>query len=360
MTNVLLFLAIFVWPFGQLLLLSGFDSSLRLQLLDVISVLLFLSLTISKESRQKTSQDPLFRPILFFAATAILSLLLTARSFLGGQHLSALLYLLRFVSYTSFYFAFRREGFKKYSRYFIFSAVLFLAIGFLQYIFLPDTRYLRYLGFDDHYYRLIGSFLDPNFTGLVLASLTLLSPWPILLIPLLALVLTFSRASFLALAAGLLYIYTAKRQFRLLLLLLLLSLFLYLVPKPFGEGINLLRTFSIISRLENQKQALRLFVKSPLFGVGFNTLKSSSASDIPNLSSGVDNSFLFVLATMGLVGFSAFMYLLKTAWGLTKNLAARGALVAILVHSLVNNSFFYSWILVIFFLLVNLPAKKSV
>jgi len=66
------------------------------------------------------------------------------------------------------------------------------------------------------------------------------------------------------------------------------------------------------------------------------------------------------LATMGLVGFSAFMYLLKTAWGLTKNLVARGALVAILVHSLVNNSFFYSWILVIFFLLVNLPAKKSV
>lgn len=354
MINLLLTVSILVWPFGQLLMLSPWGSASRLQLLDVLALLLFLSLLIDKKSRQKIVIDPLAKPLTLFSLAALLSLVVNA----GSVSLASIAYFLRFVSYTSYYFAFRLEGVKKYSRYLVTAAALFTGLGLLQYFFLPDVRFLAYLGFDDHYYRLIGSLLDPNFTGLILAVLVVISPPPLLLIPLIALVLTFSRASFLALAVGLVYLSLTNRRFKLLLSLFFLSLFLYLVPKPFGEGVNLWRTFSIVSRFENQKNALVLFVQKPILGHGFNTLKQTGNGDIPNLTSGVDNSFLFVLATTGLAGFIAFLYFLKTAFRGIKLPAIKAALIIIFVHALFNNSLFYTPVLALFFLLVSLRPKR--
>ncbi|MFZ2202248.1 MAG: hypothetical protein WAV56_02515, partial [Microgenomates group bacterium] len=162
MIDFLLTAAILVWPFGQLLSLTPFGSAFRLQLLDVLAVLLFVSLL---PSYRKITKDPLFKPLALFSLTALLSLVVNA----GSVSLAGLAYFLRFVSYASFYFAFRIKGVKKYTRYLVLAAAILLIIGSLQYFLLPDVRFLAYLGFDDHYYRLIGSFLDPNFTGLVLA-----------------------------------------------------------------------------------------------------------------------------------------------------------------------------------------------
>lgn len=332
MTNLLIITAILAWPFGQLLQLTPLGTPLHLQLLDVVSALLFLSLFIS--SRKKIVQDPLFKSLAIFILIALLSRADPA-------------YLLRFVSYTAFYFAFRIEGVKKYYRYLIIAAILFLTFGFLQYLLLPDVRFLAYLGFDDHYFRLIGGLLDPNFTGLVLVIFTLLSPKIFFVIPLLALALTFSRASFLALAVSLTYLSVVKKQFKLLFLLFVLGVLVYFVPKPFGEGVNLLRTFSIASRLENQSQALVVFVKNPILGVGLGPRK-------------IDNSFIFVLTTTGIIGFSVFLAFLKKAWQSTVDPFAKAAFLAILAHSLFNNSFFYPPILALFFLLLNFRSNKSV
>ena len=344
MINLLLTTSILVWPFGQLLSLTPFGSAFRLQLLDVLAVFLFISLL---PSYRKIAKDPLFKPLALFSLAALLSLVVNA----GSVSLAGLAYFLRFVCYTAFYFALRIAGVKKYARHLLFAASLFLGLGLLQYFLLPDVRFLRYLGFDDHYYRLIGSFLDPNFSGLILAILVILSPWPLLVVPLIALVLTFSRASFLSLAVGLAYLSLTQRRCKLLLTLLLLGLFLYLVPKPFGEGVNLRRTFSITSRWQNQKTALLLFSQKPLFGHGFNTLKQTGT--------GVDNSFLFVLVTTGLTGFAAFLYFLKTAFRGIKSPLVKAALVIIFTHSLFNNSLFYTWILTLFFLLISQRSKGS-
>ncbi|SRR5260221_1906352 len=43
-----------------------------------------------------------------------------------------------------------------------------LYFGILQYLFVPDTRMLFFLGWDDHYYRLISTLFDPGFTGIIL------------------------------------------------------------------------------------------------------------------------------------------------------------------------------------------------
>ncbi len=359
MTNPLLIISILIWPFGQLLQLTPFGSSIRLQLLDLVALFVFLSVFVPT-TRQEALKDPLFKPLALFTLTAALSLIFALPRLSQNEIISSFLYLFRFVCYTSFYFAFRKEGIRKYLRYLLLSSAIFLSIGFLQYLFLPDVRFLKYLGFDDHYFRLIGTFLDPNFTGLVLVVMTILAPKLFFLLPLLALVLTFSRASFLALAISLLYLGFTQKKFKLLFLLLVLGVTLYFVPKPFGEGVNLWRTFSIVSRLDNQKKAFDLFLKNPILGVGFNSLKSISKTDIPNLSSGVDNSFIFVLATTGLLGFATFLSFLKKAWQTAANPLSRACLLAIVVHSFFNNSFFYSPILVLFFLIVNLPPRKSV
>lgn len=353
MINLLLIVSILVWPFGQLLSLTPFGTSFRLQTLDVLATLLFATLVIS--SHRKISKDPLFKPLAFFSLVAFLSLIVNFNS----VTLTSLAYFLRFICYTSFYFAFRIEGIKKYYCYLFLAAAIFVGLGLLQYFLLPDVRLLRYLGFDDHYYRLVGSFFDPNFTGLVLALLVILSPWPYLLIPLIALGLTFSRASFLSLTIGLIYFSIIRRHLKFILAIAFLALLLFLLPKPFGEGVNLFRTFSIVSRWQNQKNALLLFVQKPILGHGFNTFKLVNDAEIPNLTSGVDNSFLFVLVTTGLAGLATFFYFLKTSFQQVNSPIVRSALVVILTHSLFNNSFFYSWILALFFLLVSLRVTKS-
>lgn len=53
----------------------------------------------------------------------------------------------------------------------LFSGFMIVVFGLLQYFFLPDTRFLFFLGWDDHYYRLISTFLDPSFTGLLFCLL---------------------------------------------------------------------------------------------------------------------------------------------------------------------------------------------
>ena len=360
MINFLTILIILAWPFGQLLQLTPIGGSFRFQLIDLLTVLLSLSLLLSGSARRSILQSKLTKSFSILILSLSFSLLVAAFYLSPEILISALLYLLRFICYFSIYYSLSLNGLSKFSRYLLFSAVIFIALGLLQYIFLPDVRFLKGLGYDDHYFRLIGSFLDPNFTGLVLVIFTLVClPKLIFLLPLLALVLTFSRASYLALAASLLYIGILTRHARLILVLVVLGAILYFVPKPFGEGVNLLRTYSIFSRIQNQVSALSTFIHQPLFGVGFNTLKSGGVNNVPNLSSGVDNSFLFILTTSGLLGFLSFLYFLKSSWNLNQNLVVHASFLAIGIHSLFNNSFFYSWILVLFFVLLNYSPKKS-
>src|SRR3989344_442832 len=41
-------------------------------------------------------------------------------------------------------------------------------VGLFQYWLIPDMRFLAILGWDDHYFRLVSTQFDPNFTGLLL------------------------------------------------------------------------------------------------------------------------------------------------------------------------------------------------
>jgi len=331
-----------VWPFGHFLDVRVGDSFI-IPLLDILaSTLLFSSIPRIIKSIKVIKKDPLFLPIIFFLTISALSLLLRIPDLGFAGIIRPSLYLLRLITYLSLYFTFKVYHLKKYTDHLKLSAVIFVFFGLIQYLFSPNMSFIKYIGFDDHFYRLIGTLLDPNFTGAILASLSIflissgyLKLGLVLLIPL---ALTFSRASYISYFLPLFTYSLIKKKYLLFILPALLGLVVLFAPKPFGEGVNLFRTFSIFSRIGSAQQGLTFFVQRPIFGWGYNTLITDTGRV------GIDNSYIFLLATTGILGFVSFIIFLIKAF-MCKTLPVRLALMSILVHAMFNNTIFFPWIL---------------
>lgn len=357
MTYFLFILSIFIWPFGQLLTFTIPGLSLSFYLLDISVGLLSLSLFLSSKSRNLIFSNNLFKSLLVFLLVASLSLLFNLQLAISGGFIYPIFYLLRLFIYPSVYFAARIYPRSAVTKPIVLSMVLFVLIGLGQYLFFPDMRYLRYLGFDDHYYRLIGSFYDPNFTGAIVAglSLALIASGQFLLsLPFIGLLsLTFSRTSYLCFAFGLIYLLLKNRQKKVLILLIALVVIVVLIPKPFGEGVNLMRTVSILSRFESWHQGFLLFLQKPILGWGYNTLRVITGSRFQ-----IDNSYLYVAATTGILGVLSFGFLLHQVWISNRSLSGSLVILTILAHSFFNNSLFYIWIFYAFWIAAGLSSKE--
>ena len=342
---MLLLLLILSLSFGQLGRLE-LAPGIVIYLHDLLVVLLLVFYL----PRTKITSAPLFRPILAFIAAAILSLIFSSRPL--SEIISGSLYLWRWLAYALVYFVARRAANKP--RLLRFLALSGLAVtGLVQYVFAPDMRWLYNLGWDEHYYRLIGTFLDPNFTGIFLV-LTLILLWPsrLVIFPLIALLLTYSRSSYLALLVTLILV--LRHRIRLLFVTCILFLgILFLLPRPGGEGVKLERLYSLTNRLDSMKTGLQIFTAHPLTGVGFNLLRQHQANPTSHSGAGIDNSFLFILATTGIFGFTAYLWLLKKQFAI-KLPATRYTLLAVLVHSLFNNTLFYPPVMLWFWLFLAL------
>lgn len=92
---------------------------------------------------------------------------------------------------------------------------------------------------------------------------------------------------------------------------------------PRIEGLNPFRTASTTARIKSTENALEIIKDHMLLGVGFNAYRSAQVqchfreetTVFPShADSGTDNSFLFVFATTGVLGFSVFLYFLSSLW----------------------------------------------
>ncbi len=331
LTKILIFILFFILPFGQLERLPG----LPLYLHDlVILMLIIINLKFIKFSR----------PVWLFIVACLLSLIVNFFRFPVQELLISSLYLVRWLAYACLLPLFKHH--KLDLRPWLKYLCLALAIlGFLQYLFIPDTRFLASLNWDDHYYRLISTVFDPNFLGLIFVLGLILFNLQILpsLVLLIALLLTYSRSSYLSLIAVILAFALIKKKFKYLFLILIFAL-LPVLPRPGGEGVKLERWFSVEQRLANYRESLQLIKLSPIFGLGFNTLRYYRGDPVSHAAAGLDSSLLFVLATTGIIGFLAYLNWLKTLWPVS--LIVKLSLVAILVHSLFQNSLFYPLIMI--------------
>jgi len=121
--------------------------------------------------------------------------------------------------------------------------------------------------------------------------------------------------------------------------------------------------------LENYFEAGQIFVRSPLFGIGFNNLclaKESFGIKVEPLShacSGIDSSFLMILVTLGIIGLIMAGYWFILIWLRIKpdkfGFALKAILISLLVHSQFNNSLFYPWVLIFLALFLPLALKTN-
>ena len=169
--------------------------------------------------------------------------------------------------------------------------------------------------------RAIGTWIDPNALGGTLATAAIIiapqlaSVKPVLrrrrltitifLLAVLALFLTASRASFLALSAGLLLIALVRYR-RLLPLLLLATLLLLTLPQTQGYILRLEQAFqgadlATQMRIGEWTDSLELITRYPLFGVGF-----TGTPEI-DLYTDVANMYLIMANQIGLTGVLIFL-----------------------------------------------------
>lgn len=274
--------------------------------------------------------------------------------------------------------------------------ILHIYFGLLQYIFIPDTRILFFLGWDDHYYRLISTMFDPGFAGILyVLSFLIAASWllknshdtraskPLLflgaqtiqtiaLLSMLCTLLTYSRASYLAFLAscGLLLIVTIKKNpviFRLTALSLASFLILIpLLPRPGGEGVRLERTSTIIARTTSAQASLKTFTQPYQFLIGQGLFVQPPTEVF--LYSGkpihakVPDSWLILFFTgTGVIGTILLtLILFQKGKALFKQSSfAWIGLVAILIHGMFNASLIYPFVILLFGTWVILSTPES-
>lgn len=329
-------------------------------------------------SRKSFAKRPLAKPIAIFVLVALFSLVIHIGQFPLPQFLTSALYLVRWIFYACLYFVV--SDFDKVFRNKILyglAAAGFISIflGFIQYFLYPNLRNLYYAGWDEHLYRLFSSFLDPNFAGGIFVLIFLLalslSQRMIAVVSFVALLLTYSRGSFLAFVAGILvFLFLTGRKKVIILVLAIFVGGIILLPKNLeGEGVKLLRTISINERLKSMEHAVAIFKDSPILGVGFNTYRyvqfkynfiTEEELQQSHAAAGADNSFLFVLATTGIIGFLSYCYLWVRVVGEVKgNALVLASIASIFVHAFFVNSLFYPQILEWLWILIGASTVEK-
>jgi O-antigen ligase len=406
-------LYLLVFPFGQLLRFTVFSPEIHLYLTDLlvgVTVILYLVHLLHSFSELSRSAIISFisHPLSLFLLWALFTLIFNPLALTLSQLLISALYLVRLIAYFLFFLAikatlvvFPKDSAKLYISLII-SGTLFLLFAFLQLGLFPDLSPLQLAGWDPHYHRLVGTLLDPGYTGVILTlflsfllsaskvfsqlrlSRTLFGYLTLrqILIALTftAIIFTYSRASYLALLAGLAVFSWVKKSPKVFIIAFTLVIAsVAFLPRPPGEGGHLARTSTILFRLVNYQQSLTVFSHSPLTGVGFNTYRYAQANFnfLPpdqvltsHSAAGVDNSWLFILATTGVVGFTLFtwfvirlyQFLRRSAIKSSSYLLVVSSLSTIIVHSQFHNTLFYPWVMgwiAVIYASAFYPAKST-
>ncbi len=394
--KIFIFWILILLPLGQLTKVPLGTTEVSLYFQDVIVILVVLvylvGLILKKIPRPKAL---LTKPVLIFASIGLISLLVNLDHYSIREIIIASLYLWRLLFYFGLYLVIGELAGQNKNEAEQFKLGLILAgtatafLGLLQYFLYPNLRNLTYLGWDPHFYRSFGTFLDPNFLGLFLVLTLILAFFRLedesqqsnmltryatiigAVICYLVLALTYSRSSYLAFLAAGTVIARFKKSLKFFLGLILIGfLTILFLPRPEGSlGVKLEREDTIRARIINWQQSLTIFKDHPLLGVGFNTYRYAQRNygylqgnwQESHAGGGADSSLLLVLATTGIAGFLSFSYLF---WQILKNYLKKKnvvvlvSLTAVFIHSFFANSLFYPEITIWLMLLLGLTENN--
>lgn len=367
--RLLIYLTFLFFSFGQLARVSFFGQQVNLYLYEIT---LFLTLIYFLF---KYGPSPLkiflndLRSVFAFLFFLFLSFLIGAGGFSVRENWIAFLYLGRlclyftYLAYLMFYLKKEKSAGKTISRSILIFIVVTVVFTAIQYLFYPDLINLFYLGWDPHYYRAFGVYFDTGVSGAVFGLSWFYvykrcrRPWFLLVVLLAAIYLTYSRSLYLAFILTLGIVTVSQKRYWAIFLLIGFFLVLYFfVPKRTGEGVNLLRTFSIESRIADNKTALSLWGKKPIFGWGYNRIRyvkkkfnliNPQDYGMTHAGASFHSSYGIILVSSGLVGlllFLAAMFAVGRISGLASSLVFFAG-----VMSLTDNIILHPFILFLMF-----------
>lgn len=379
---------------GQLARLPLFSVSGAVTVSDIFVLTVDLGFLLYAFALKKTLKIPykIFFPALLFSLSATASTILAANVFKPAQIFVSLLFLARFIAYffisVVVFNIVIKEKVQEWLNIILAIGTVFIIIGFLQFVFLPDLSFLAVYGWDPHQRRIADTLLDPNFSGMIFVitfaiSISkylyqkkkneIISFYPfVAAISFIALVLTFSRSSYLAFLTAITTIGILKSP-----KLFIVSLFLLVMAFSQITQVRarIVGAFTLDetskARLESWQRGLTIFKNNFAFGVGFNTYRYAQerygffSPDEPlggHSGAGSDSSIILVAATTGITGLIFYLFFLLAILRtfLQKSgqdplhLAGLSIFLALLVHSQFVNSLFFPQIMLILWFILGL------
>lgn len=351
--------------------------------------------------------------LLFFAFTLI-SLLFNLYTLPSHDALISLFYYLRLFAYSSLFLIVQDFNWKKkklnpllvffYAT--IATAFCLVILGFLQLKFFPNFEVLRMQekGWDPHIGRMLSTWFDPNFLGgFFVFVLSLIGGYLVIrfsqtqdfflfffnkknllfsgifFLILIALVLTYSRSSYLAFLVSMFCLtLIASRKLLIIGAIGLVLMFGFSqrmqdrIFDAYQSAESMLNPHSVDTldatarfRLQSWRDGLNLFSEKPLMGHGFNTLRHLQAKRgltewKSHNAGGIDASLLTLLVTTGLSGLFLFLgflgnLLFKSLQNYKNNsdLTIKGlnlgyfcGILGILTHSFFVNSLLFPFMMI--------------
>ncbi|NCP67027.1 O-antigen ligase family protein [bacterium] len=360
---------------------------------------------------------PSFRfiaPAMAFTFVALISWVWGAWDLLLKEQVLTFSYIVRFISivFLGWYMLDQTKSNVDKTLLNLFKIVgVVVLLGYLQFYVYPDiSKFSTVGGFDPHIGRLLGTWMDPNFVGGLIAFMTplMLGYWyqtdnkkikywlgAIILLSIYALFLTFSRSAYLAAVGGLFIFFLLRDPKVILVGVLLASLGLASSERAQQRVGELAGTMASVVlrdtdevdataklRVQSWQRSLILFDKYPVIGIGYNTYRFRGAEEgvvDENFFSagGSDSTLLTVLVTTGIIGFLAFMWFYADLWirnfirwrkaprrnsflsGGELNLGFVAGWSAILVHSVFVNSLLFPLIFIPIMVVAGALERQS-
>jgi len=349
----ILIFTFFSFFIGQIFRLNILNISIPL--IDIAIVLLSLINLISYLKQKNLKSKNIF--FVYFLLYAWLFLFINLYKY-QIYSLKPIFYLFRLTCLLSL-IIFPLNFKNKLKNIFLVFVIANIIFGLIQYFFWPNFTYFDINNWDPHLYRLISTYFDPTFTALIylffiiklFLNKNIPYRWPLLIISYIAMSLTYSRATYLSFLIAFCFIAINQKKVKIFIFsFLLIVSTIIILPRQPGEGTKLERTSSIFAKIENYKEGLSLFIKSPLIGHGYNNLSFIRDNNSNSHAiSGFDGSLLTILATTGIIGFSFFVLGIISFFH-QADLIKKTMLISLLIHSVFANSFLYPWILLSFVL----------
>lgn len=200
-------------------------------------------------------------------------------------------------------------------------------ICLLQYVFLPDLRFLQQFGWDPHMYRAVGVFLDPPIVGALLATLFISALYEkrkvALILNYMAVVFLYSRSTYLAVfLVIILYLFRRKKWALTAIWVVFFSISVWLAPKTIPrysqlESAKIERVSTVLSRRVEIEAGIRAWMSQPIFGIGFNRVAEYKAHhpelygkeiSVSHAASAFHSFWVTQLATTGIMGLILLVY----------------------------------------------------